>query len=73
MRLLAFSLAWCVIAGFKGLVAQTGADGIALAKAFLPNAVTLDIGLPDMDWFRCTGNAQNGCGYQRDSRTCDVG
>ena len=38
--------------GFKGLVAQSGADGIALARAFLPNAITLDIGLPDMDGFQ---------------------
>ena len=37
--------------GFKGLVAQTGADGLALARAFVPDAITLDIGLPDLDGF----------------------
>ncbi len=37
--------------GFKGLVAQTGADGLALARAFVPDAITLDIGLPDIDGF----------------------
>jgi len=37
--------------GFKGLVAQTGADGFGLARAFVPDAITLDIGLPDIDGF----------------------
>ncbi len=35
--------------GFKGLMARTGADGIALARQFVPDAITLDIGLPDVD------------------------
>ncbi|HEV2739000.1 MAG TPA: response regulator, partial [Candidatus Elarobacter sp.] len=35
--------------GFKGLMATTGADGIALARQFVPDAITLDIGLPDVD------------------------
>ena len=35
--------------GFKGITAHTGADGIALARAYLPDAVTLDIRLPDID------------------------
>ncbi|HEY0380659.1 MAG TPA: HAMP domain-containing protein [Candidatus Elarobacter sp.] len=34
---------------FKGLMATTGADGIALARQFVPDAITLDIGLPDVD------------------------
>jgi CheY-like chemotaxis protein/signal transduction histidine kinase len=38
--------------GFKGLVAQNGADGLALARAFVPDAITLDIGLPDIDGFQ---------------------
>ncbi len=37
--------------GFKGLVAQTGADGLSLARAYVPDAITLDIGLPDIDGF----------------------
>ncbi|WP_405054956.1 HAMP domain-containing protein [Vulcanimicrobium alpinum] len=35
--------------GFKGLMARTGADGLALARQFVPDAITLDIGLPDVD------------------------
>ena len=34
---------------FKGLMATTGADGMALARQFVPDAITLDIGLPDVD------------------------
>ncbi|HZO92253.1 MAG TPA: HAMP domain-containing protein [Candidatus Baltobacteraceae bacterium] len=35
--------------GFKGLMARTGVDGISLARQFVPDAITLDIGLPDVD------------------------
>jgi CheY-like chemotaxis protein len=35
--------------GFKGLMARTGTDGLALARQFVPDAITLDIGLPDVD------------------------
>jgi HAMP domain-containing protein/CheY-like chemotaxis protein/signal transduction histidine kinase len=35
--------------GFKGLMATTGADGVTLAREFVPDAITLDIGLPDVD------------------------
>jgi HAMP domain-containing protein/CheY-like chemotaxis protein len=35
--------------GFKGLMATTGTDGLALARQFVPDAITLDIGLPDVD------------------------
>lgn len=35
--------------GFKVLVANRGADGLALAKHFRPAGVVLDLGLPDMD------------------------
>ncbi|HEY9678523.1 MAG TPA: HAMP domain-containing protein [Drouetiella sp.] len=35
--------------GFKGLVAVNGTAAIALARRFSPDAITLDIVLPDMD------------------------
>jgi CheY-like chemotaxis protein len=34
--------------GFKGIAANRGAAGIALAKQYLPTAITLDVFLPDM-------------------------
>ena len=34
--------------GFKVLVATRGAEGLALAREFLPTAVSLDVSLPDM-------------------------
>jgi HAMP domain-containing protein/signal transduction histidine kinase/DNA-binding response OmpR family regulator len=35
--------------GFKGIVATTGADVLPLARRFRPDAMTLDIALPDLD------------------------
>ncbi|HEY9779711.1 MAG TPA: response regulator, partial [Leptolyngbyaceae cyanobacterium] len=35
--------------GFKGIVALQGDIGLALAQQFLPTAIMLDIGLPEMD------------------------
>ena len=37
--------------GFKGVVTGEGAAVLPLAKRFRPDAITLDIGLPDMDGF----------------------
>ncbi|MCL9682712.1 HAMP domain-containing protein [Legionella maioricensis] len=38
--------------GFKGIVTTLGADGIELANHYLPDAITLDLHLPDMDGWR---------------------
>jgi signal transduction histidine kinase/DNA-binding response OmpR family regulator/HAMP domain-containing protein len=38
--------------GFKGLIATTGAEGIALAHQFKVDAITLDIQLPVIDGWR---------------------
>ncbi|MBV9270659.1 MAG: response regulator, partial [Candidatus Eremiobacteraeota bacterium] len=35
--------------GFKGVVALSGEEGLQLARKWLPDAITLDVGLPDMD------------------------
>ncbi|MEW6366611.1 MAG: HAMP domain-containing protein [Acidobacteriota bacterium] len=35
--------------GFKGVVAKTGNDALSLAGEMKPNAITLDINLPDVD------------------------
>ena len=35
--------------GFKGVVAQDGGTALAMAKEFMPDAITLDLRLPDVD------------------------
>ncbi|HLF92678.1 MAG TPA: ATP-binding protein, partial [Planctomycetota bacterium] len=35
--------------GFKGLIAFTGETGLAMARKFKPQAISLDIRMPDMD------------------------
>jgi HAMP domain-containing protein/signal transduction histidine kinase/DNA-binding response OmpR family regulator len=38
--------------GFKGVISPTGADGFALARRFKPDAMVLDIKLPDVNGWR---------------------
>ena len=38
-------------AGFKGVVTGEGSAVVPLAKRFRPDAITLDVGLPDMDGY----------------------
>ncbi len=45
--------------GFKGIVALKGSDGLELARKFLPDAITLDIGLPDTDGWSLLSDLKN--------------
>ncbi len=38
--------------GFKGLVTSVGAAALAMARDYMPDAITLDIRLPDIDGWR---------------------
>ncbi|HTJ05257.1 MAG TPA: response regulator, partial [Caldimonas sp.] len=40
------------LAGFKGIVSNTGAAALTMAREFHPSAITLDIFLPDMQGWR---------------------
>ncbi|HEV7578726.1 MAG TPA: HAMP domain-containing protein, partial [Caldimonas sp.] len=40
------------LAGFKGLVSNTGAGALTMAREFHPSVITLDISLPDMQGWR---------------------
>jgi CheY-like chemotaxis protein/HAMP domain-containing protein/putative methionine-R-sulfoxide reductase with GAF domain len=52
--------------GFKGIVALSGAEGLELARKFLPDAITLDIGLPDCDGWTLLSD------LKRDSSTANI-
>src|SRR4029078_5425902 len=38
--------------GFKGIVTQRGTEALALVRELKPNAITLDVHLPDLDGWR---------------------
>jgi HAMP domain-containing protein/signal transduction histidine kinase/CheY-like chemotaxis protein len=45
--------------GFKGLVTPLGASALALTREFQPDAITLDIHLPDIDGWRVLDRLKN--------------
>ncbi|HKU67490.1 MAG TPA: response regulator [Candidatus Baltobacteraceae bacterium] len=45
--------------GFKGVVALKGSEGLQLARRYLPDAITLDIGLPDVDGWNLLAEIKN--------------
>jgi HAMP domain-containing protein/signal transduction histidine kinase/CheY-like chemotaxis protein len=47
-----FLLDWARERGWKGLVTSQGAGALALARDYMPDAITLDIVLPDMEGWR---------------------
>jgi HAMP domain-containing protein/signal transduction histidine kinase/CheY-like chemotaxis protein len=47
-----FVLDACREKGFKGLVTSLGAAGLAMSREYKPNALTLDLHLPDIDGWR---------------------
>ncbi len=52
--------------GFKGLVAQRGDQGVAMARRFQPDAIILDLQLPDFDGWSVLDR------LKRDLVTCDI-
>ena len=47
--------------GFKGLVTSLGAAALALAREYKPDAITLDIFLPDIDGWRVLDGSRTTC------------
>jgi len=45
--------------GFKGLVTSLGAAALAMARDYKPNAITLDISLPDIEGWRVLERLKN--------------
>ena len=45
--------------GFKGLVTSLGAGALTLAREYKPDAITLDIYLPDIDGWRVLDRLKN--------------
>jgi CheY-like chemotaxis protein len=46
--------------GFKGIVATGGAEGLALARQLRPDAITLDIRIPDLDGWKILDSLKHG-------------
>ena len=42
------------LAGFRTEVAESGADGLAKAAALRPDAIVMDLAMPDLDGFEVT-------------------
>jgi CheY-like chemotaxis protein len=57
-----FLLEVCREKGFKGLVTTRGAAGLALAREYNPDVLTLDIHLPDIDGWRVLDRLKNDIG-----------
>ncbi len=50
--------------GFKGLVTSLGATALALSREYLPDAITLDIHLPDIDGWRVLDQLKHNLGMR---------
>jgi len=54
-----FLLDTCRESGWKGLVSSRGAAALSLAREYKPDAITLDINLPDIDGWRVLERLKN--------------